>query len=183
VKKAFVLCFVLLIGLYGCGKKGDEAGLKKDNPAFILAEDLTAVLPALDPAKAISLVVSKNFKITTVEVIQFLQTSMGNRIQELKGLDASQLKDVVERSAVQMAERMLLLDAAFSVPVGEISDVVETQYGYHILKVLSREKESRPFDEVRSEIEEKIKQDRKSGTFEKHLMDLKQKNGFDIIAL
>jgi hypothetical protein len=49
--------------------------------------------------------------------------------------------------------------------------------------VLSREKESRPLDEVRVEIEEKIKQDKKEGTFEKHLMDLKQKSGFDIIAL
>lgn len=304
----------------------------------MLAKDLAAVLPALDPTQTTSLVESKNFKITTFEVIQFLQTSLGNRIQEIKGLDALQLKDVVERSAVQMAERKLLLDAAmeantvaspeeldaalndqysraggkeafqkalndngldeedikeniridliiqnylngllaqeitvtdeeisavyeqdktasvrhilfltegktegekseilkrtqallararsgedfaglakeftedpgskdsgglyenfgrgymvksfedaaFSVPVGEISDVVETEYGYHIIKVLSRERETRPLDEVRAEIEEKIKQDRKSGTFEKHLMDLKQKNGFEIIAL
>ena len=338
VKKTLILCFVLLIGLYGCGKKGGVAGLDKDHPAYILAQDLAAVLPALDPANTISLVVSKNFTVTTVEVVQFFQTNLGNRIAELKGLDAPQLKNVVEQQAVQMAERKMLIDAAedaktavspeeldaalnyqysraggqeafqkalsenglskeefkeniridlliqnylnallgqeitvtdeeiftvyeqdktasarhilfltegktedekaeilkrseailararsgedfaglakeytedpgskdsgglyenfgrgymvkafedaaFSVPVGEISDVVETEYGYHIIKVLSREKESRPLDEVRSEIEEKIKQDKKSGTFERHLIELKQQNGFEIIAL
>jgi parvulin-like peptidyl-prolyl isomerase len=338
VKKTFILCFVLLLGLYGCGKKDDAAGIGKDSPAFLLAQDLSRALPALDPAKTVSLVVSKNFRITTVDVIQFLQKSLGNRTQELKTLDALQLKDVVERQAIQIAERKLLHDAAedantvvsseeldealtyqysraggqeafqtalsengldedefkeniridlviqkylsvlldrdimvtdeeisavyeqdktatsrhilfltegkteeekadilkrmedllararsgedfaslakeytedpgsketgglyenfgrgymvkafedaaFSVPIGEISDVVETEYGYHIIQVISREKESRPFDEVRAEIEGKIKEDKKAGTFENHLMDLKEKNGFDIIAL
>ncbi len=132
MKKTLVLCFVLLIGLCGCSKKGDDAGLGKDSPAFLLAQELTPVLPALDPAKTVSLVVSRNFKITTVEVIQFLQTSLGNRIQELKALDAQQLKDVVERSAVQMAERKLLINAANDaktvVPPEELDAALNYQY-------------------------------------------------------
>jgi hypothetical protein len=34
-------------------------------------------------------------------------------------------------------------DAAFSVPIGQISDIIETSYGYHILKIEGRKKESR----------------------------------------
>ena len=49
-------------------------------------------------------------------------------------------------------------DAAFSVPVGEFSGVVETDFGYHILKVVDRKKETRPFEEVRAEIESRLKQ-------------------------
>jgi len=112
VKKIFAICFVLLIGIYGCGKKGNEAGIEEDSPAYMLAQDLAAKLPALDPAKTVPLVVSKNFTVTAVEVVDFLQKSLGNRIEELKGLDAFQLKSVVEQQAVQMAERKLLLDAA-----------------------------------------------------------------------
>ena len=338
MKKSFILCVVLLVGLFGCGKKGDETGVDADRQAFVLAKDLASILPALDPANPKTLVKSKNFTLTTVDVVGFLITNLGNQTEELKRLEAAQLKDVVQQSAVQMAERRLLHDAAveantvvapeelesalnsqylgaggqeafekilldngldaeefkenvrvdlliqkylnllldrdievtedeiqavyeqdktasvrhilfltegktedekaeilkkmegllvrarsgedfaslakeytedsgskesgglyenfgrgfmvqpfeeaaFSIPVGEISDVVETEYGYHIIKVLSREKESRPLDEVRFEIEEQIRQDRKSGTFENHILDLKNLYGFDVLTL
>ena len=49
-------------------------------------------------------------------------------------------------------------DAAFSVPVGKLSGVIETTFGYHILKVVDRQKETRPFEEVRAELESKLKQ-------------------------
>lgn len=47
-------------------------------------------------------------------------------------------------------------DAAFTVPVGGISDLVETAYGYHILKVVDRKMETRPFAEVRAELHDQL---------------------------
>jgi parvulin-like peptidyl-prolyl isomerase len=72
-------------------------------------------------------------------------------------------------------------DAAFSVPVGKISDLVETQYGYHILKVINRKKETRPLDEVRSEIEGQIKQAKKTDAYITFVDQLKEKASLKII--
>jgi foldase protein PrsA len=47
-------------------------------------------------------------------------------------------------------------DAAFSTPVGSISDIVETPYGFHVLQIIDRKKETRPFEEVKKEIEENL---------------------------
>ncbi|MCB0284362.1 MAG: peptidylprolyl isomerase [Calditrichaeota bacterium] len=44
-------------------------------------------------------------------------------------------------------------NAAFTVPVGEFSDIVETTYGYHILKIIDRKKDQRSRDVVKSEIQ------------------------------
>lgn len=55
--------------------------------------------------------------------------------------------------------------AAFSLPKGSISDLVKTQYGFHIIKVIDRETaHTRTFEEVRETIvpiilEEKVRQD------------------------
>ena len=44
--------------------------------------------------------------------------------------------------------------SAFSQPVGSISDLVKTQYGFHIIKVLEKETaQTKSFEEVRAEIE------------------------------
>lgn len=74
-------------------------------------------------------------------------------------------------------------DAAFSVPVGEISDIVETTYGYHIIKVVDRKKETRPLDDVRSELEEQIRQTKRNGFIKTHIEKLKADISFQVQEL
>jgi peptidyl-prolyl cis-trans isomerase D len=50
-------------------------------------------------------------------------------------------------------------DAIFSLKKGEISDVVESEYGYHIIKLTDvKEAKQKTFDEVRPELEALLKQ-------------------------
>lgn len=64
-------------------------------------------------------------------------------------------------------------DASFGLPVGSISDLVETTYGYHIIKVVDREKETRPFEEVKTELETQLSQTQRRDTFTEMMESLK----------
>lgn len=55
-------------------------------------------------------------------------------------------------------------EAAFAMQPGEISDIVETQFGYHVIRVEERTEEgTRPFADVAAEIAQKLKSQRAQG--------------------
>ncbi len=326
----------------GCAPKAEKVTLKEGTPAYALAQELAAVIPALGPDKTTVIAEGKGFAITAAEVIQMVRNNRGTQADQLKSMDAGQLKEILERGATQMAERKLILaaakkaktvvpaeeldqalqaqyaraggeeafrkalegaevsfdhvkaniqdtllinkhlgdvakggpkiaeedlrkayaegtagdktasvrhillltqgkteaekaeartkieallararagedfaelakqysedpgskdngglyedfgrgimvkpfeDAAFSVPVGEISDVVETDFGFHILMVVDRKKETRPFEEVRGELESKLTEEKQGTVVQDYIQGLKDKAKFKLVGL
>jgi len=77
--------------------------------------------------------------------------------------------------------------AAFSMQVGEISPLVKTQYGYHIIKVTDKKAATtKSLDEVRAQIEDQIKWERAQAEAQRIADDvaksLKKPTDFDTVA-
>jgi parvulin-like peptidyl-prolyl isomerase len=71
-------------------------------------------------------------------------------------------------------------EVSFSLPPGEISDIVETTYGYHIIKVIERKRETRPLGEIRNTIVASLKRTRENEIRESLLEGLKNAEGYEV---
>jgi parvulin-like peptidyl-prolyl isomerase len=132
-KMIIVGALMALVAAGACAPKAEKAVLKEGTPAYALAQELAKIMPALGPDKTTVIAEAKGIAVTAAEVIQTIRDNRGAQAEQLKSLDAGQLKEILEKGALDIAQRKLLLDAAKKaktvLPPSKLDQALQAQYG------------------------------------------------------
>ncbi|NTV42307.1 MAG: peptidylprolyl isomerase [Syntrophobacteraceae bacterium] len=72
-------------------------------------------------------------------------------------------------------------EAAFGLSPGSVSDIVETQFGYHLIKVTEKKPEgTRAYDEVKGPVQQHLKQQRYAELRNKYMEELRSKAKIEV---
>ncbi len=132
MKKIFVFAVLLNILVFGCGKKQSNVKLEEGTAAYQLAKDISTKTPFYDPDKNNIIVSATDFNITTGEVFEQIQASYGNQANQLKNMDSTRIKEIINKIAEDLADKKILLTAAektnIVLPQAELDSALNEQY-------------------------------------------------------
>jgi peptidyl-prolyl cis-trans isomerase C len=129
--------------------------------------------PGTDPneAKAIARAKTESLLKQIREGADFAELAKANSADRLSAEKGGDLDFFPRGKMVAPFEK-----AAFNLQTGQISDVVETKFGYHIIKVTDRKEASAvPFEQAKDYIIAKITQKRRSEIITEYIESLKDK--------
>jgi len=145
-------------------------------PSRVRVSHILSIFPWVEDT---SLEENDQAKENTKEKIEFVEEQLENGAEfgdmareysddTATSVDGGDLGFITEGQMVEEFEK-----TAFSLEVGEVSDIIETQFGYHILKVFDREEgRIQEYDEVKDDLSVYLSELKKAEKWEEFIMEL-----------